>query len=149
MKRSISIILLVLFFISACNDSKDKKDTGAVSEPTNNTSLQTSSTANILDIKIPESSDAELNEFFKSYTAHLNEYVAAVRENNKGRIKASFAKEKKFRIQLLDLPARLEKTAPAEYEKYHSYRSKTAKYENEIERSEYVKVLHDEALKSL
>ncbi len=144
-----SIILSFAVLLSACNDSKDKKDSIKIAEPvTNNTSIQTSSTANILDIKIPESSDAELNEFFKSYTAHLNEYVAAVRENNKSRIKTSFAKEKKSKIQLLDLPARLNKTAPAEYEKYHNYRSKTAKYENEIERSEYVKALHDEALKS-
>ena len=102
----------------------------------------------ILDIKISESPDAELNDFFKAYTAHLNEYIAAVRENNKPRIKASFAVDKKFKIQLLDLPARLNKTAPAEYEKYHSYRSKTAKYEKEIESSEYVKALHDEAIKT-
>ena len=97
-----------------------------------------------LDIKIPESTDPELNQFFKSYTAHLNEYVQAVRENNKAQMKTSYQKEKKFRIQLLDMPARLDKTAPAEWEKYQTFRSRTNKYWNEIERSDYVKQLHDE-----
>ena len=149
MKRSIAFIILALFSISACNDSKDDSTTKSLTEPaTANTKVEVSDTAPILDINIPESSDTELNDFFKSYTAHLNEYVAAVRENNKSRIKASFAKERKFKIQLLDLPARLHKNAPAEWEKYQSFRSKTAKYSNEIERSEYVKTLFDEAIRN-
>jgi len=46
------------------------------------------------------------------------------------------------------MPGRLEKAAPAEYEKYHNYTSKTAKYMNEIEKNDYVKQLHEEAWKS-
>ena len=149
MKRLIAFIILALFSISACNDSKDDSTTNSLTEPsTTNTKVEVSDTAPILNINIPESPDAELLAFFKSYTAHLNEYIAAVRQNNKPRIKASFAKERKFKIQLLDLPARLHKNAPAEWEKYQSYRSKTAKYSNEIERSEYVKTLFDEAIRN-
>jgi hypothetical protein len=148
-KRAMPLILPVFFSIFACSDSKDKSETATVSEPATTTkNIEANNAVTILDIKIPESSDAELNEFFKSYTAHLNEYVVAVRENNQPGIKASFAKERKFKIQLLDMPARLHKTVPGEWEKYETYRSRTAKYVNEIERSEYVKDLYDKALKS-
>ena len=56
-------------------------------------------------------------------------------------------KEKKFRIQLLDMPARLQKEVPAEWEKYQNYRQHTMNYWNEIEESDYVKQLADEAFK--
>lgn len=144
------LICLSMILLLACNDAKQKNvDTKEAATQTEPKTTETSSVANALDIKIPESTDPELNEFFKSYTAHLNEYLKAVRENNKTQIKTSFQKEKKFRIQLLDMPARLEKTAPAEWEKYETFRSKTNKYWNEIERSDYVKQLHDEAFKNL
>jgi hypothetical protein len=153
MKRSITFILPALFLIYtcalllACNDAQQKNaETKEATTPVETTPpTATTSVANTLDIKIPESSDPELNDFFKLYTAHLNEYVRAVHENNQAQIKTSFQREKKFRIQLLDMPARLEKAAPAEWEKYENYRSRTNKYMNEIEKSEYVKALHDQS----
>jgi len=142
-------LIYISIIIWACN-SVEQKNTDK-SKPVTQTKVQTTETTpavNALDINVPESTDQELNEFFKSYTSHLNKYVNAVRDKNQAQIKTSFQREKKFRIQLLDMPARLNKTAPAEYEKYQSYRSKTNKYMNEIEKSDYVKQLHEEALKS-
>lgn len=141
-------ILLSMILLLACNDAKQKNaDTKEAATQTEPKTTETTSAANALDIKIPESTDPELNEFFKSYTAHLNEYLKAVRENNKAQMKTSFQREKKFRIQLLDMPARLDKTAPAEWEKYQNYRQHTMNYWNEIENSDYVKQLADEAFK--
>ena len=132
----------------ACNDAKQQNtDTKEAAAQTESKTPETASVANALNIKIPRSSDPELNEFFISYTAHLNEYLKAVRENNKTQMNTSFQKEKNFRIQLLDMPARLEKTAPAEWEKYENYRQHTNNYWNEIEESDYVKQLADEAFK--
>ena len=143
------LICLSMVLLLACNDARQKNaDTKETAMQTEQKTTEATPVANALNIKIPESTDPELNEFFKSYTAHLNEYLKAVRENNKEQMKASFQREKKFRIQLLDMPARLDKTAPAEWEKYQNYRQKTANYWNEIEKSDYVKQLHDEAMKS-
>jgi hypothetical protein len=146
--KTYPFILISMILLFACNDAGQKntgaKETAMQTEPK---ATETTSAANALNIKIPESTDPELNEFFKSYTSHLNEYLPAVRENDKTQMKASFQKEKKFRIQLLHMPARLGKTAPAEWEKYESYREHTNNFWNEIENSEYVKQLADEAFK--
>ena len=136
-----------------CNKAEqnkiDTKQTPTQTEQkTEPKTTQNTSVANTLNIKIPESTDPELNEFFILYTSHLNEYLPAVRENNKSQIKTSYEKEKKFRIQLLSMPARLQKTAPAEWEKYENYRQHTMNYWNEIEESDYVQQLAEEALKS-
>jgi hypothetical protein len=147
MKIFYSVFILTTVLL-ACNNAEQKNDdTKETVTQTEPKTAETNSVINTLDIKIPESTDPELNEFFKAYTSHLNEYVNAVRDNNQAQIKTSFQREKKFRIQLLDMPARLHKTLPAEWEKYKNYRSKTNKYMDEIEKSDYVKQLHEEALK--
>lgn len=146
--KSYPVICLSMILLLACNDAKQKNaDTKEVVTQTEPKTTETSAVANVLNIKIPESTDPELNEFFKSYTSHLNEYLQAVRVNNKAQIKTSFQREKKFRIQLLDMPARLQKNVPAEWEKYENYRQHTMNYWNEIENSDYVKQLAEEAFK--
>ena len=142
------LIWLSMILLFACSDVKQKNgDTKEGATQTEQKTSETNSIPNALNIEIPGSTDPELNEFFKSYTAHLNEYLKAVRGNDKEQMKESFQREKKFRIQLLDMPARLQKAAPAEWEKYEKYREHTNNYWNEIENADYVKQLADEAFK--
>jgi hypothetical protein len=146
--KTYSFILLSMILLLACNGDQQKNaDTKEAATKNEEKTAATTAAVNALNIKIPGSTDPELNEFFKAYTAHLNEYLQAVRENNKAQMETSFQRERKFRIQLLDMPARLQKTAPAEWEKYENYREHTKNYWNEIENSDYVKQLADEAFK--
>jgi hypothetical protein len=145
-------ICIPIIMLLGCNKAEqnkiDTKQTPTQTEQkTEPKTTQNTSVANTLNIKIPESTDPELNEFFILYTSHLNEYLPAVRENNKSQMEASFQKEIKFRKQLLYMPERIHKINVAEWEKYQNYRQHTMNYWNEIEESDYVKQLHDEAFK--
>jgi len=94
MKQNLLIYFLLLLFL-ACNNAEQKNDdTKEAVTQTEPKTTETTSVVNTLDIKIPKSPDAELNEFFKAYTSHLNEYINAVRDNNRSQIKTSFQRKK-------------------------------------------------------
>jgi len=129
----------------ACNESKHKNDEAKnITTQTETKTTERGPVANTLNIKIPESPDAELNEFFKAYTAHINRYVAAVKANNKEDIKTEFDNDTKFLAQSMSLPARLKEEAPSEWEKYHYFKIEMGQYKSEIDESPYVQQLRKE-----
>jgi hypothetical protein len=137
-------ICILLTGLLACNDAKQKNDN--VNDTTTQTETITTESApvpNTLNIKIPTSTDPELNEYFKDYTSHINAYMAAVKENDKSKIKTEYDKETKFITQSMDLPARLHQDAPSEWEKYHYFMIEMGKYKSEIDESDYVKQLRN------
>ncbi len=137
-------ICILLTGLWACNDSKQKNaDANHPTTQTETKKVESAPVANTLNIKIPTSTDPELNEYFKVYTSHINAYMAAVKENDKSKIKTEYDNESKFITQSLDLPARLHQEAPTEWEKYHYFMIDMGKYKSEIDESDYVKQLRN------
>ncbi len=123
--------------------NKKNVDANDTTAQTETKTTKSAPVANTLNIKIPTSIDPELNEYFKAYTSHINAYMAAVKENDKSKIKTEYDNERKFISQSMDLPARLKEEAPSEWEKYHYFMIDMGKYKSDINESDYVKQLRN------
>lgn len=131
MKKSVLIIGVFTVFIISGNNLKAQ----IAHKPAATTSVNSGGDINI---EVPDFADPEVNNFFHAYTAHIIEYVKAIRLKDKARINTAMEKDIQFTDEKIgNIDDKIEQ--PNEVQKAMELSKQLQPYVHEILKSEYYK----------
>lgn len=105
-------------------------------------------TQSMESIKVPDFTDPEVKTLVQSYHAQRDDYLKAVRQNNKQAIKTAFEKDVASTDKITNMIAKTKASGAAEHGKLLKYIENLIPFTNEINQSSYVKELTKEYLKN-